>query len=203
MKHHHRKRLARLLLGAAALVLATWYLLPHAFPLPAGLTSTQKSPILLDCHGEALHHLTLPNFTRSKPAPLAEIPAEIIACTLAAEDKRFHSHSGIDLIATARAVKDRIAQGRTISGASTITQQLIKISTPDAPRTLKTKLTEAQLEEVSLIMAQKREVLIPILRGMKPKKKAPSKPAEKPASKKNTKEIDSSKKEPAKTKANE
>jgi dsDNA-binding SOS-regulon protein len=67
----------------------------------------------------------------------------------------------------------------------------------------KTKLTEVQLEEVSLIMAQKREVLIPILRGMKPKKKAPSKPAEKSASKKNTKEIDSSKKEPAKTKAKE
>ena len=34
----------------------------------------------------------------------------------------------------------------------------------------KTKLTESQLEEVSLLMAQKREELMPLLRGMDPKK---------------------------------
>ena len=33
----------------------------------------------------------------------------------------------------------------------------------------KTKLTEAQLEEISLVMAQKREELMFILRGMNPK----------------------------------
>ncbi len=69
----------------------------------------------------------------------------------------------------------------------------------------KTKLTEAQLEEVSLIMAQKREDLIPILRGMKPKKKAGSKPAVKPAAKPAAKPVAkegaSPKKEKAKGKA--
>jgi dsDNA-binding SOS-regulon protein len=39
----------------------------------------------------------------------------------------------------------------------------------------KTNLTEDQLEEISLIMAQKREALLPILRGMNPKKKTASK----------------------------
>ena len=60
----------------------------------------------------------------------------------------------------------------------------------------KTKLTEAQLEEVSLIMAQKREELMPILRGIKPKKKAPSKPVAKPVAKEGA----SPKKEKAKAK---
>ncbi|MEP4078245.1 penicillin-binding protein 1C [Haloferula sp.] len=132
----------RLLLGAAALALSTWYLLPHAFPLPHSLTETPNSPTLLDRHGEPLHHLTLPDFTRSQPVTLSEIPPDLIACTLAAEDKRFHSHGGIDLIATARAAKDWARKGRAISGASTITQQLVKISSPKAPRTLKTKLHE-------------------------------------------------------------
>ncbi len=143
MKPHHRKNLLRILLGSVALAFAAWHLLPLAFPVPSNLTITQKSPILLDRHGEALHHLTLPDSTRSQPVPLSEIPADLIACTLAAEDKRFFSHSGVDLIATARAAKDRLTNGRTISGASTITQQLIKISSPKSPRTLKTKLREA------------------------------------------------------------
>ncbi|MCP3942309.1 MAG: YebG family protein [Desulfobacteraceae bacterium] len=47
----------------------------------------------------------------------------------------------------------------------------------------KIKLAEAQLEEISLIMAQKREELVPILRGGNPGKKVSSKPATKPASK--------------------
>ncbi|MGB6220425.1 penicillin-binding protein 1C [Haloferula sp.] len=143
MKPHHRKKLLRLLLGATALALAVWYLLPHAFPLPNSLTETPRSPIILDRHGALLHHLTLPDFTRSQPVPLTEIPSDLIACTLAAEDKRFLTHGGIDLLATARAAKDRLAKGRITSGASTITQQLIKISSPKSPRTLKTKLREA------------------------------------------------------------
>ncbi|RLB88855.1 MAG: hypothetical protein DRH26_12740 [Deltaproteobacteria bacterium] len=47
----------------------------------------------------------------------------------------------------------------------------------------KTKLTEDQLEDISLVMAQKRDALMLILRGMDPKKRAPSKPADKPAPK--------------------
>jgi dsDNA-binding SOS-regulon protein len=52
----------------------------------------------------------------------------------------------------------------------------------------KTNLTEDQLEEISLVMAQKRDTLIPILRGMKPKKQVSSKPAPKPAAKPAAKE---------------
>ena len=47
----------------------------------------------------------------------------------------------------------------------------------------KTKLTEDQLEEISLVMAQKRDALMLILRGMNPKKQVPSKLADKPAAK--------------------
>ena len=47
----------------------------------------------------------------------------------------------------------------------------------------KTKLTEDQLDEISLVMAQKRDALMLILRGMNPKKQPPSKPADKPVSK--------------------
>jgi uncharacterized protein len=71
----------------------------------------------------------------------------------------------------------------------------------------KTKITEEQLEEISLFMAQKRDDIMLILRGMNPKKKVPSKQAEKiaskPAAKPAAKETASPKKQTAKTKAKE
>jgi penicillin-binding protein 1C len=123
-----------------------WFLLPLFFPLPTSLTDNPSaSPVLLDRHGKPLHHLVLPDFTRSTPVALDQVPADLVACTLAAEDKRFRSHGGIDLLATARAAKDAVLHRRSVSGASTITQQLVKLSSPAAPRTLRTKLREALL----------------------------------------------------------
>lgn len=72
------------------------------------------------------------------------MPADLIACILAAEDGRFYSHGGVDYLAIARAVRDAAQSGHFTSGASTITQQLIKISNPPASRNLWTKLREMQ-----------------------------------------------------------
>jgi len=141
-------RRKRVLLPGVALALALcgWFALPLCFPLPIALTdSPAASPVLLDRHGKPLHHLVLPDFTRRAPVALGEVPADLVACTLAAEDKRFRSHGGIDLLATARAAKDALLHRRPLSGASTITQQLVKLAAPAAPRTLRAKLREALL----------------------------------------------------------
>lgn len=103
------------------------------------------SPVLTDRHGTPIHHLVLPDSTRRAPVSLDQIPNDLVACTLAAEDKRFFSHGGVDLLATARAARDLITHQRVKSGASTITQQLIKISSPAAERSPFTKVREALL----------------------------------------------------------
>ena len=145
-KHRRWFRRKRLLFPGVALLLALfcWYLLPRFFALPADLTTNPTaSPVLLDRNGKPLYRLVLPDFTRSAPVSLDEIPPDLIACTLAAEDKRFRSHGGIDLLATLRAAKDALLQRRTVSGASTITQQVIKLSSPPAARGIRTKIREA------------------------------------------------------------
>jgi penicillin-binding protein 1C len=125
-----RTSAAFLLLG-----LTVWFALPFALPLPAGLLENPgASPVLTDRHGEPIHHLTLPDSTRAAPIPLGQFPADLVACTLAAEDKRFFSHGGVDLLATMRAGRDFVLKRRVTSGASTITQQLIKISSPRRKR---------------------------------------------------------------------
>jgi penicillin-binding protein 1C len=68
----------------------------------------------------------------------------LIKATLAAEDKRFYSHWGIDPIAMMRAAFQWKEKGQIISGASTITQQVIKIH-ENRPRTFKTKIREVIL----------------------------------------------------------
>ena len=57
-----------------------------------------------------------------------DLPANLVSATLAAEDARFRSHPGIDVPAIGRAAFQWMRYRRVVSGASTITQQLIKLS---------------------------------------------------------------------------
>lgn len=58
--------------------------------------------------------------------PLDQMPRHLIAAFLAAEDKRFFAHDGVDYTATVRALLANFLAERTVQGASTITQQLCK-----------------------------------------------------------------------------
>lgn len=75
------------------------------------------------------------------PLKLQEISPWLALATLAAEDKRFFAHPGVDLRAAARAFAQNAGSGRTVSGASTITQQLARALEP-RPRGLLGKFTE-------------------------------------------------------------
>jgi penicillin-binding protein 1C len=134
-----------LIVGVIA-VAVVWFVLPFAFQLPPGLAVRPvASPVLLDRHGEPIRHLTSEDFTRAAPVKLSQIPPRLLDCTLAAEDKRFFSHHGIDIFATLRSATDFLRNRRVVSGASTITQQLAKISSPPAPRNLASKFREAMI----------------------------------------------------------
>jgi penicillin-binding protein 1A len=58
--------------------------------------------------------------------PLAEIPVHVRAAFIAAEDKRFQQHRGIDERALIRAFIGNLTQSGRPQGGSTITQQLVK-----------------------------------------------------------------------------
>jgi membrane carboxypeptidase/penicillin-binding protein PbpC len=57
------------------------------------------------------------------------------------EDRRFRSHPGVDPLAIARALAQNAAGLRTVSGASTVTQQLVRLAEP-RPRNLLSKYLE-------------------------------------------------------------
>lgn len=130
---------------AFAAVLLGWWVLPWLVDLPPDLLqSPETSTRFLARDGSPLRHLLAADGTRrQEEVSLAEMPRSLWQAVLAAEDRRFYQHGGVDLMAVARALRDNAQSGRVVSGASTLHQQLIKISTsPRRPRTLGTKLIE-------------------------------------------------------------
>ena len=90
--------------------------------------------------------------------PLASHSQELIEAVLLAEDRGFYDHCGVSPLAIMRAAWQNFTNQRIISGASTISQQLIRVIKP-RPRILSTKISEAlmalRLEE----KLSKKEIL--------------------------------------------
>ena len=75
--------------------------------------------------------------------PYDEMPECLKNAFLAAEDHRFFSHSGVDILRTAKAVFNQVFHFEREFGGSSITQQLVKNITGDKERTASRKLREA------------------------------------------------------------
>ena len=82
--------------------------------------------------------------TRDKLKP-GEMPQLVQQAFIAAEDRRFFQHDGVDGWGIARAVITNVRQGSVREGASTITQQLARTVFLSQDRTITRKLKEAAL----------------------------------------------------------
>jgi penicillin-binding protein 1A len=94
--------------------------------LPQGLQTTKVYASDYDPKtrtGTLLANLYLEN---REYMPLLELPGEMVACTLASEDKRFYHHHGVDVFANVRALLAIARSGSKSQGGSTITQQLAR-----------------------------------------------------------------------------
>ena len=81
---------------------------------------------ITDRNGILLREVLSDEGGRCRWVGLSEVSPYVIKATLAAEDKDFYVHSGVQLLSTVRAFWQNARQGRVISGASTISQQLMR-----------------------------------------------------------------------------
>lgn len=110
---------------AAVLLLVGWARLG---PLPHGLLDDPApSTIVVDRSGVPLYEARAADGTRSIKLSADTLPPHLVAATVAAEDHRFWSHSGIDIISIGRALKTNLAERSIVEGGSTISQQLAKL----------------------------------------------------------------------------
>ncbi len=127
---------------ALALGAAAWV----ARPLPAALTAPPRdaSLVIEDRHALVLRTTRASDGSRSRWLALGELDPQLIQAFVAAEDRRFFEHSGVDVRAVLRALGEDAAGGRIVSGASTITMQLARLLRPQAgSRGLRAKLAQA------------------------------------------------------------
>ncbi|MGB6068753.1 MAG: PBP1A family penicillin-binding protein [Desulfomonilaceae bacterium] len=79
--------------------------------------------------------------------PIEQIPKVLQNAFVAAEDKNFWTHSGLDKEAIVRAIKTNVLHGRVTVGGSTITQQVAKTFLLTPERTFVRKIKEALLSK--------------------------------------------------------
>jgi penicillin-binding protein 1C len=138
--------------GVGVAVLLAWLRLG---PLPAGLLEepVARSTVVTDRRGVVLYEARSDAGTRHETLETDALPLNLVRATIAAEDRRFRIHPGLDPLALARATVHDLLAGRIVEGGSTVTQQVVKLllaqqagrtgSSGQTRRGLATKLREA------------------------------------------------------------
>jgi penicillin-binding protein 1C len=144
-----RSKILKIILKAAAgaVILSAIIYLYIAFLLPLPLKVVNENiptTKIHDRNGEILYEVLRPDTGKVSAVSLASVPKDLINATLSAEDINFYKHPGVDPVAISRAIFYNVQKGRIVSGASTITQQLVRniIGTQNS-RSLSDKILEA------------------------------------------------------------
>ncbi|HEX2196992.1 MAG TPA: PBP1A family penicillin-binding protein [Actinomycetota bacterium] len=149
-----RSRRVAALVTAAAVALAACSLRP--------IDLDEQRPLALRSTFRAADGTVLARFFEEnrKLVGLEDVPQSLVDAVLAAEDARFFDHPGFDVRAIARAALANMAEGRTVQGGSTITQQYVKNTFFRRPsRTLERKAKELRLAIEVEKRYGKREIL--------------------------------------------
>lgn len=88
-----------------------------------------------------------------------KVPPLVLEAFVAAEDRRFYQHGGVDYPSIARATLTNLFAGGVVEGGSTITQQLARIVFLNQERSLTRKLREARLAQKIERELSKKQIL--------------------------------------------
>lgn len=150
MRRSSRRCTLLLLLLIAGI--AFWQCLPQPlFSDPVSTAVYSRDGVLLGARIAADEQWRFP-LNQTVPRKYAQALVEF-------EDRRFFSHPGVDLISLGRAFYDNLRQGRIVSGASTLSMQVVRLSRKNQGRTYLEKAKEIILALRLELAYEKAEVL--------------------------------------------
>ena len=100
-------------------------------------------------------------------ASVADADPRFLAMLIAYEDKRFHSHHGVDPVALLRAAWLLATNGRIVSGGSTLTMQVARLLEPRSERSLSAKLRQ-MVRAVQLERALTKDEILSLYLSLAP-----------------------------------
>lgn len=126
--------------------------------LPDPLFDDPVSTIMLSSEGMLLAARIADDGQWRFPAS-DEVPSKFARAIIHFEDKRFYRHLGVDPLALARAVVLNLRGNRIVSGGSTLSMQVIRLSRKGQPRTYREKVIEVVLALRLELRHTKAEIL--------------------------------------------
>ncbi|NTS30425.1 penicillin-binding protein 1C [Phyllobacterium sp. BT25] len=113
----------------------------RAYPPPLQ-KARDISPEVLDADGQLLRAFATSGGHWRLGTTAADVDPQFVRMLIAYEDQRFWQHRGIDPIALARAAVQLVANGRIVSGASTLSMQVARLIEPREGRSLTVKVQQ-------------------------------------------------------------
>lgn len=139
------------LIGACTLLLL-WFFWPVRY------FRDPYSTVILDKNGNLLGAFVAADEQWRFP-PLDTVPLKFEKAIVCFEDKRFFRHIGVDPFAFVRAIKLNLSNKRVVSGGSTITMQVIRLSRKNSNRSFSEKIIEMVLA-VRLDLLYKKNTIL-------------------------------------------
>jgi penicillin-binding protein 1C len=140
------KTVRRYAIAAGAALPVLWIGLEFSWrstSIPLDLTALPPQSVeFVDRTGRPLRRLLQEQRNYRFRCSLSDVSPNVIAATISAEDKRFRTHCGVDFLALGRAAIEATTHRAAHSGASTITEQLIKLAGRRQSRSITAKLQE-------------------------------------------------------------
>lgn len=128
------------------------------FSLPEPVIDRPYSTVLEASDGELLNASIAADGQWRFPAG-DRVPGKFAEALVAFEDKRFYYHPGVDPLAFLRALLQNLRAGKVVSGGSTISMQVIRLSRPGQPRNVWQKVIEMILATRLELRYSKDEIL--------------------------------------------
>jgi penicillin-binding protein 1A len=151
---------APVIVVSVAMVALVTLPVPDKLP-PARPPGGSQISRVYDVNGQEIGQFT--EFEQNRPVKQKDIPQVLKQAVVAAEDKNFYSHSGIDFAATLRALIADLRGKEVVQGGSTITQQYVKQAYTTGERTIARKVREGLLARQLSRKADKEEILFKYL----------------------------------------
>lgn len=137
------RRRAACLAGAASVFATLFVIALWSAPLPSSLWSGPTASLyLLDRAGRPIVELPSSSARSQRPVALSEMGEWLPRMAVALEDRRFYTHRGCDFVSAVGAALRNAREGRIVGGASTITEQLVKLASGRTGRSWRAKASE-------------------------------------------------------------
>lgn len=142
-----------------SLILGSLFFITQQSPVDFSILENynpSRASVLLDDEGNEWGRFQL---DKRDPVSLNQMPQHLINAFLAAEDHNFFNHYGISFKGIIRSIWINITQRRIVQGASTITQQLVKLLFTNSKRTFTRKIKEQFLSFLVERQFSKEQIL--------------------------------------------